>query len=58
MTGRIEKSVFISYSRKSSLSTMQPNFSSAQKRIRHDALSPRERDNPTRRSIITIRVRS
>ena len=62
MTGRIEKIVFISYRRKSSLSTMQPNFSSPQKRIRPYALreaplwgSPRERDKPTRRSIVTIR---
>ena len=59
--GRIEKTVFISYRRKSSLSTMQPNFSSPQKRIRPHTLSPREphrgasrRDKPTRRSIITI----
>ena len=42
---------------------MQPNFSSPQKRIQLHTLSPREptgawRDKPTRRSIITIRVRS
>ena len=62
MTGRIEKIVFISYRRKSSLSTMQPNFSSPQKRIRPHTLSPREphrgasrRDKPTRQSIVTIR---
>ena len=39
MTGYIEKTVFISYRRKSSRSTMQPNFSSPQKRIRSHALS-------------------
>jgi len=55
MTGRIEKPVFIGYRRKGSPSTMQPNFSSPQKRIRHNTLSPRERDKPTRRSIVTIR---
>ena len=58
MTARIEKTVFISYRRKSSLSTMQPNFSAPQKRNQLHTLSPRERDNPTRRSIISIRVRS
>jgi len=44
MTGRIERSAFISYSyrRKSSPSTMQPNFPSSQKRIRPHTLSPRE----------------
>jgi len=39
MTGRVEKSVFISYRHKGSPSTMQPNFSSPQKRNRHNALS-------------------
>jgi len=39
MTGRIEKTVFISRHYKSSSSTMQPNFSSPQKRIRPHALS-------------------
>ena len=69
--GRIEKTVFVSYRRKNSTSTMQLNFSSSQKRNRHNALSPREphrgahlhlrqvkvsrRDKPTRRSIVTIR---
>ena len=56
--GRIEKTVFISYRRKSSLSTMQPNFSSPQKRNRPHTLSPRERGKPTRRLIISIWVRS
>jgi len=58
MTPRIEKIVFISYRRKSSHSTMQPNFSSLQKRIRPHTLSPRERGKPTRRSIVTSGVRS
>ena len=58
MTGRIEKSVSISLHHKSSPSTMQPNLSSPQKRNRPHTLSPRERDKPTRRSIISIRVRS
>jgi len=40
MTGRTEKSVFISYHRKSSPSPMQPNFSPTQKRIRPHTLSP------------------
>jgi hypothetical protein len=36
MTGRIEKTVFISYCQKSSPATIQPNISSAQNRIRHN----------------------
>jgi len=40
VTGRIEKTVFISYRRNSSLSTMQPTFSSSQKRTRHKTPLP------------------
>ena len=64
MMGRIEKTVFIGYRRESSPSTRQANFSSPQNRNRPHTIreaplwgSPRERDNPSRRSIISIRTR-